>query len=344
MNQEQIRQNIQEEAHRLGFDLFGITTPEKITDINFYNQWLDNGFAGEMDYLKRNLEKRENPRLLLPGTKSIICLGMNYHQKIAFKDFKIAKYALGDDYHTFLKEQLHQLFLFIKNIYPHLEGREYTDTAPILERSLAKRSGLGWIGKNSMLINPLKGSYFLLGELFLNIDLEYNEKPFKNYCGNCTRCIDACPTSAIVAPGELNSNLCIAYLTIEAKTEIHPNLAAKMNEYIFGCDICQDVCPWNQKFAEESSIDQTKPREWINNKSIIELLEMEQAEFSQNFKNSPVKRSKLKGLIRNVIAMISKSENADYIPVLEKIRNKHGDIVNIQIESTIKNLKSFSQK
>ncbi len=338
MQKNKVIQNIEQEAKNLGFDLFGITNSHKIDDFSFYQSWINKGFAADMDYLKRNLEKRENPELLLSGTKSIICLGMNYNQKIKFKDFKIAKYALGDDYHTFLKEQLHKLFLYIKNIYPELEGREYTDTAPILERSLAKRSGLGWIGKNAMLINPFKGSYFLLGELFLNIDLNYTDKPFRSYCGNCTRCIDACPTSAIVADSQIDSKLCIAYLTIESKIDIPEILAEKMNEYIFGCDICQDVCPWNNKFATESDLTQTKPRDWINNKSIIDLLEMEQDEFSKIFKNSPVKRSKLKGLIRNIVAMIAKSKNKEYIPVLEKILNKHGEVANIQIKKTIQML------
>lgn len=340
MTNLQITENIKKEAQRLGFDLFGITSSAKIQDIDFYQSWVNNGYAAEMDYLKRNIDKRENPELLLPGTKSIICLGLNYNRKVNFNQFKIAKYALGDDYHTFLKNKIKQLFEYIKTIYPNVQGREYTDTAPILERSLAKRAGLGWIGKNSMLINPLKGSYFLLGELFLDIDLTANQNPIKNLCGNCTRCIDACPTDALISPSELNSNLCIAYLTIESKKEIPEQLSEKMSNYIFGCDICQDVCPWNKKFAYQSEFIETIPRDWIDNKSLIDLLNMEQDEFSKTFKNSPVKRSKLKGLIRNVIAMISSTKNPEYIPILENIKNKHDDIVSDQVDQTIKKIKS----
>lgn len=329
---------IRDKAYSLGFELFGITNSNKISDIEHYKKWIDNGFAGEMEYLKRNFEKRENPSLLLSETKSIICVGLNYKQDIKFNNFKIAKYALGDDYHTFLKDKLKELFLFIKDIYPNLEGREYTDTAPILERSLAKRAGLGWIGKNTMLINPQRGSYYLLGELFLNIDLEYEANPINNFCGNCTRCIDSCPTDAL-KPHELNSNFCISYLTIESKSEIPENLMDKMENYIFGCDICQDVCPWNKKFSEYSNINNTKPREWINNYSIEDILKMEQEDFSRLFKNSPVKRSKLKGLLRNTIAMISKTKNKEYINILESIRDKHGEIVNKQIDTAIKKLK-----
>lgn len=333
-----INENIQKEAQRLGFDLFGITNSKKVEDINFYQSWVSNGYAADMEYLKRNIDKREDPEVLLPGTKSIICLGLNYNRKINFNDFKIAKYALSDDYHTFLKNKIKELFEYIKTIYPNVQGRDYTDTAPILERSLARRAGLGWIGKNAMLINPLKGSYFLLGELFLDIDLVPNQNPVKNLCGNCTRCIDACPTDALISPSELNSNLCISYLTIESKKEIPEELTNKMSGYIFGCDICQDVCPWNKKFAYESNFSETIPREWINNKSLVDLINMEQEEFSKTFKNSPIKRSKLKGLVRNVVAMISKTENSEYIPILENIKDKHNDIVSTQVEWAIKKI------
>lgn len=338
MNKSEITHLIKKKSQELGFDLFGITSSENIEDISKYKTWIENGFAGEMDYLKRNIEKRENPELLFPETKSIICLGINYNQKIEFDEFKIAKYALGDDYHTFIKDKIRELFLFIKGFYPELIGREYTDTAPILERSLAKRAGLGWIGKNTMLINPQKGSYFLLGELFLNIELEY-DSPIKSLCGNCTRCIDSCPTDALISAGQLNSNLCIAYLTIESKNEIPDNLSDKMENYIFGCDICQDVCPWNKKFSSYSEINETLPREWITNKSLTDLLNMQQEEFSAIFKNSPVKRSKLKGLIRNVIAMISKSKNVQYIDILENIKSKHGEIVDKQIDLAMSKIK-----
>lgn len=332
-----LTEKIKQKAYELGFSLFGVTDSSNISDIDFYKQWIIDGYAADMDYLKRNIEKRENPQLLLENTKSIICVGLNYNQNINYDNFKIAKYALGDDYHFFLKDKLKELFLYIKELYPQVEGREYTDTAPILERSLAKRAGLGWIGKNTMLINPKKGSYYLLGELFLNIDLEYSN-PIKSFCGTCTRCIDACPTDALIEAGKLDSNLCISYLTIESKNEISENLTEKLENYIFGCDICQDVCPWNKSFATYSDLSETFPRDWIKEKTIDEILNMNQDEFSKIFKNSPLKRTKLKGLIRNTIAMISKTKNKKYIDILENIRYKHGDIVDKQIDIAIKKI------
>lgn len=338
MNNKELTEKIKIFSKELGFTLVGITTPEKVPDIDYYKSWLEEGFAGEMDYLKRNIEKREDPELLLPGTRSIICLGLNYYLPVSQNDFKVARYALGDDYHFFMKEMISHLIDKIKALVPEVKGRPYVDTAPILERSLAKRAGLGWIGKNTLLINPARGSYFLLGELFLNLELEYDQ-PVRDHCGTCTLCIDACPTGAFVEAGKLDSNLCISYLTIEAKQEIPENLTGYMAGNIFGCDICQDVCPWNKKFSVPSEIKEIQPREWLKHKTPEDLLNMSREDFSRQFKNSPVKRPKLKGFLRNIIAVISSSKDKKYLPVLEKL-TKHEDlVVRKQAEFAIKKLR-----
>lgn len=339
MNKKELSQKIKAYAQELGFDLVGITSSEKVESISFYNTWLENGFAGEMDYLKRNIEKRAEPELLLPNTKSIVCVGLNYYSKVETKGYKVAKYALGDDYHTFLKDKLQLLFDYIKKLVPELEGRVYTDTAPILERELAKRAGLGWLGKNTMLINRNKGSYFLLGEVFLNIALEYDTF-HQDLCGNCNRCMVACPTDALIEPKVLDSNLCISYLTIENKKEIPVNLAKKMENNIFGCDICQDVCPWNKKFAYHTTLTEVQPRSWLSEKEIEALLNFDQETFSKTFKNSPIKRSKLRGFLRNIISAISNSQELKYIPILEKLALHEDELVKKQALMTLDTFKT----
>lgn len=338
MNKKEITEKIKIYAKNLGFDLIGITSPDKIDDFYIYEKWLENGFSGQMEYMKRNLDKREDPKKLFDSVKSIICLGLNYNRKINFENnFKIAKYALGDDYHDFLKEKANLIIKFISELLP-IESRAFTDSAPILERSLAKNAGLGWIGKNTMLINKERGSYFLLGEIFLNIELEFDNPYEKNFCGNCSKCIDNCPTQAITENG-INSNLCISYLTIENKEEIEINFQNKTKNYIFGCDICQDVCPWNIKYKNESNIENTKPRNWIFEKSIDDLLLMTQDEFSKIFKNSPIKRSKLKGLIRNVLISLSKEDIENKKDIISKLLNSDNEIIKKQAEITLKQIK-----
>lgn len=337
-DKREISLKIKEIALETGFEMVGITTADKLPDIDFYKSWIENGFAGEMDYLKRNIEKRENPALLLPNTKSVVCVGLNYYQgKVENKEYKIAGYALGNDYHIFLKDKLQLLLKKIKEIIPEVEGRAYVDTAPVLERALAKRAGLGWIGNNTLLINPKKGSYYLLGELFLDIELEYDDQ-IKDFCGNCTRCLDACPTNALIEPKVLDSNLCLSYLTIELKDNIPENIAEKTGNNLFGCDICQDVCPWNKKFAEISKNEEFKPRKWLTEMTLEEISEISQEQFSKLFKESPIKRAKRRGFLRNVIAVLSSHiknnhpERSKYIGIMKKLTNNDEELVRNQAE------------
>jgi len=324
--------SIKKYSKELGFSLFGITRPEQIQDIEFYKKFLEDGFDADMTYLRNYLDKREYPSLLFEGVKSIICVGLNYYypfEENKQNEYKIAKYALGKDYHIFMKEKLNYLLAYIKEIYPNADGKICVDTAPVLEKSLAQRAGLGWIGKNTLLVSYNKGSYFLLGELFLNIELEYDEAE-KNHCGNCRKCVDSCPTKALFEPYKLNSNLCLSYQTIESKKEIPKELISLVKNNLFGCDICQDVCPWNKKFAKASDITEIMPNDYLKEKTLEDLLELEQEEFSKIFKNTAIKRSKLRGIIRNAISVAVCSKNKKYIPILKKLTEHNDTLVKNQ--------------
>jgi len=296
LNNINLPNKIKDYAYKIGFDLVGITNPDEVEEFKYFKDSLDKGYFADMQYLYNYLDKRQNPKLLFENVKSIIVLGINYYTDFKQKELKIAKYSLGDDYHIFMKEKINLLLEYIKTLHSNVDGKICVDTAPVLERALGKRAGLGWIGKNTMLINPKIGSYFYIGELFLNIELE-TDNPIKNYCGSCNKCIESCPTSAIIEPFVLNSNLCISYHTIESKDDKIPdNIDIENN--LFGCDICQDVCPWNKKFSKVSNLKEVQPRKFLSNiKNIIENLTQEK--FSELFSKSAIKRTKFKGLLRN---------------------------------------------
>jgi len=264
--------------------------------------WLDKGMHGEMKYMERNFEKRLNPELLFENAKTIIIVLQNYYPSSTQTDKNapvISKYAYGTDYHFVLKEKLKKLLDFIQEIHS-CNGRPFVDSAPVLERAWAKRAGLGWIGKNSNLISVEHGSFFFIGELILDIELPYDlPKTVADHCGKCTRCIDACPTKAIVADKVIDARKCISYQTIELKGELDPNLKGKFENRVFGCDICQDVCPWNLKSVphDESAFI---PREKLLELKNEEWFKMDKPLFNQLFKNSAVKRTGYYGLKRNL--------------------------------------------
>lgn len=300
---KQNTQFIKDEALKLGFLEIGISEAAKLTEEETRLQhWLNIGNHGEMDYMQNHFEKRIDPSELVPGAKSVISLLYNYYtdKKSAESSFKISRYAYGKDYHSVLKKKLKKLFQIIKNIIPETEGRYFIDSAPVLERAWARKSGLGWIGKSTMLINPKTGTFFFLAELVLNIKLEYNTGVITDHCGNCRRCIDACPTGAISEQGyQMDARKCISYLTIENRKEIPEEFSKKMDNYIFGCDICQIVCPWNKFATEHQEIDflphgklmDMKDNDWkcLNTESFDEL-----------FRGTPVTRAKFSGLRRNI--------------------------------------------
>lgn len=320
---------IKKKAEDEGFILAGITTPDEPPHIATYEDWLDAGRHASMDYLAREdaRARRADPHLILPEVQSILVLAFPYEPTLTPSSSpegrgepkgKIASYALTDDYHIFLKEKLQAIVSFIESKVGHeIPNRWYTDTGPILERDLAQRAGIGWIGKNTCLINPNVGSYFFLAEILLGIELPADQPFVSDHCGTCTRCIDACPTQAILPNRTLDSNLCISYLTIENKGEISEELRPQIGDLIFGCDICQQVCPWNGKVLQRSNV-QTVERSIDPEQNLISELSLTPQEFNKKFKNNPVKRAKRRGYLRNVAVALGNVGNESAIPALEK--------------------------
>jgi epoxyqueuosine reductase len=294
---------IKTEAKNLGFIFCGIAKAEFLEDeAPRLEEWLKKDMHGEMQYMENHFDKRLDPRLLVDGAKSVISLGLNYYSDHAQADPlapKISKYAYGSDYHTVIKDKLKQLLQIINEKIGEVGGRAFVDSAPVLDRAWAKKSGLGWIGKNSNLISKQVGSYFFLAELIIDLELEYDIEPTADHCGTCTRCIDACPTDAIVGPYVVDGSRCISYLTIELKNEIPAEFKGKMDNWMFGCDICQDVCPWN-RFSVLHNEPAFEPHPELLSLNGDDLQEITQDIFQKVFKNSAVKRTKFNGLKRNI--------------------------------------------
>ena len=303
-----IEQLIKAQAYGLGFDLVGITTLGPVETAAAFDEWLESGYAGEMEYLARGAEKRADSRRPVPGAKSAIVVALDYGGREP--SGPVSRYARGDDYHDVMASRLRELHHFVESaVGASVPGKAYVDTGPILERDLARRAGLGWFGKNTMLINPRMGSFFFLGELLLDLDLA-PDAPFEaDRCGNCHRCLDACPTSAFREPRVLDSTRCISYLTIELKGEIDDALKPAIGEHLYGCDVCQSVCPWNVRFSRALKEPAFAPRAAIAGKDARtlprELLTMSDEDFRAAFSGSPMKRAKLRGLKRNAAIVLA---------------------------------------
>lgn len=293
---------IKSTARQLGFSFCGIAKAEYLAEeAPRLEEWLRRNYQGKMAYLENHFDKRLDPTLLVPGAKSIISLVYNYFpQKSLAQDgqFKIAKYAYGEDYHFVIKDKLKTFLKLIQQEIGDVGGRAFVDSAPVMERTWAKRAGLGWIGKNSLLLNSSMGSFFFLAELIVDLELEY-DGPVKDYCGTCTACIDACPTDAIPEPYVVDGSKCISYFTIELKEEIPADVKGKFENWIFGCDICQDVCPWN-RFSKPHQEQRFEPNDALGSMTQKEWDEITDEVFQKLFKKSAVKRAGLEGLKRNV--------------------------------------------
>ncbi len=265
-------------------------------------EWLDAGYNAGMGYMAKNFEKRVGLAELVPGAVSVISVLLNYYPKETQQPGvpKVSRYAYGRDYHFTIKEKLRELFAFIKEeIYPGLKGRIFTDSAPVLDRAWAVRAGLGWIGKNSNLINKRWGSFVFIGEIISNLEIEDEAEQVKDACGTCTRCIDACPTGALTKPYTVDANKCISYLTIENNGDIPSKFKGKFDNWIFGCDICQEVCPWNKKAIPTEEPD-FKPREEFLKMTLKDWQKLDEKRFKELFRETPVERTKHKGLRRNI--------------------------------------------
>lgn len=292
---------IKSEARRLGFDFCGISKAEFLEEeAPRLEKWLRDGRHGQMKYMENYFDKRLDPRLLVDGARSVISLLYNYYPagSQAADAPKISKYAYGQDYHDVIKAKLHEFLLSIKEKVGDVNGRAFVDSAPVLDKAWAKKSGLGWIGKNSNLITKQQGSFFFIAELIIDLELVY-DGPIKDYCGTCTRCIDACPTEAIIEPYLVDGSKCISYLTIELRENIPSGFKDKMDNWAFGCDVCQDVCPWNS-FSKPHNESLFNNNHNLLNFSEAEWHDMTEETFNIVFKNSAVKRTKYKGLKRNL--------------------------------------------
>jgi epoxyqueuosine reductase len=321
VNASSITSMVKAQAYGLGFDLVGVTGLGPAATADAFDEWIANGYAGEMTYLPRGAEKRRDSRLPVPDCTSAVVVGMMYGG--AEQPGPVARYARGDDYHDVMVAKLRELHEWIGRQVPReVRGKAYVDTGPILERDLARRAGLGWFGKNTNLVNPRLGSFFFLGALLVDLELEADQPFEADRCGSCTRCLDACPTDAFVAPRQLDATRCISYLTIELKGSIPESLREGVGDRIYGCDICQDVCPYNVKFAPTLTERAYASRPGLVGKDARqlarELLEMTEEEFSRAFKRSPMKRAKLRGLKRNAAVVLGNTGTPDDAPVLAR--------------------------
>lgn len=292
---------VKRNASSLGFSFCGISKAEFLeSEAPKLEAWLKRGYQGKMSYLENHFDKRLDPTKLVPGAKSVVSLVYNYFPAkdlTTNNTIKIAKYAYGEDYHTVVKDKLKEFMARIQEEIGNVDGRVFVDSAPVMERQWAAKSGIGWIGKNSLLLNKQMGSFFFLAELILDLELE-PDSPAKDYCGTCTACIDACPTDAIVADGVIDSNKCISYLTIELKDSIPSEFKDNTDNWIFGCDVCQDVCPWN-RFSKPHSEKRFEPNGW-KGFSKQDWLELTDEIFQKNFGKSAITRTGFKGLKRNI--------------------------------------------
>lgn len=301
-NSDRNTRSIKQWASELGFLTCGIAKADFLhEDAPLLEKWLHQGMHGSMQYMENHFEKRLDPRKLVPGARSVVTLMYNYAPENPLPGddtYKIARYAYGTDYHFVIKDKLKSLFKRIQEEIGQIDGRVFVDSAPVMERSWAKKSGIGWVGKNSLLLNRQHGSYFFLAELIIDLDLT-PDPPIGDYCGTCTACMDACPTDAIPSPYVVDGSRCISYLTIELKSSIPGEFKEGMNDWIFGCDICQEVCPWN-RFARPHSEPAFEPHPDLGGMKKRDWEEMTEETFREVFKKSPLKRAKYAGIKRNI--------------------------------------------
>lgn len=330
MDKQRLTQKVKSYARELGFTLAGVTNAEQPPHLDVYNRWLAGGLHGEMGYLanERAVQRRADPRAILPECQSILVLAAPYEKPRSRADSpdkgetlgRIAAYAWGEDYHESFKSRLQRLVEFIEEQAGQpVANRWYSDTGPLLERELAQRAGLGWIGKNSMLINPKQGSYFLLAEILLGIELEVDLPIQNDYCGSCTRCIEACPTDCILPNRTLDARRCISYLTIELKGAIPEDLREEMENWVFGCDICQEVCPWNMRFAPaygDAAFSTGEDVSWVDLKQELGL---GPGDFRRKFKGSPVRRAKRRGYLRNTAVALGNTLDEKQVAALKRV-------------------------
>ena len=300
-HQQQYTSLIKQKALELGFMYCGISKAEFLEEeAPRLENWLNRQMHGQMQYMENHFDKRLDPRLLVDGAKSVVSLLLNYYppEKLSEDSYQLSKYAYGQDYHFVIKDKLKSLLQYIQDEIGEVGGRAFVDSAPVLDKAWAKKSGLGWIGKNSNLITPQVGSFYFIAELIIDLELEY-DGPIKDYCGTCTKCMDACPTGAITEPYVVDGSKCISYFTIELKDKIPEEVSGKFGNWVFGCDICQDVCPWN-RFAKPHQEPAFNLNPGLQHLSKDAWQEITEDVFRELFRQSAVKRTGYNGLLRNI--------------------------------------------
>lgn len=309
MHRAALSQKIKERAHVEGFDHVGIVPADALeSERERLKEWLLRGFQGEMHWMERDPLHRTDPRLLMPSARSVVVVALNYYTPHHYSDDpttgKISRYAWGDDYHDVVGDRLRALLSWIKEQCPEVEGKVCVDIQPMMDKAWGVRAGLGWIGKHTNLITRDLGSWVFLGELILDLELEYDTRQIEDHCGTCTLCLEACPTGAITEPYVVDSNLCISYATIELRApEIPARVASNLEGWLYGCDICQDVCPWN-RFEQPTSEKRFEPRQGNVNAKLADIMELKPETYAARFRHSAVKRAKLSGLQRNARALL----------------------------------------
>ncbi|MGF1578070.1 MAG: tRNA epoxyqueuosine(34) reductase QueG [Gemmataceae bacterium] len=334
-----LENRIKAQAQELGFELVGIALATEAETYGVFRDWLSEGYAGEMTYLSKHGAAREHPRSIVPEVKSLVMVGMNYKPPEELRrpvgveptrkrepelpasrpnSGKVARYARGVDYHNLMWKRLDQLLEWLQGIVPECHGRGVVDTAPLLERDFARRAGLGWFGKNTMLLNKRYGSYFFLGALLLNIELTPDLAHGSFHCGSCTACLKACPTDAFVAPGKMDARRCISYLTIELRESVPLEFRPGMEDWVFGCDVCQEVCPWNRKAPSgvEPALQGQPGNDLLD---LVELFELDEEQFRERFRGTPLTRPKRRGILRNAAIVLGNVGDESALPALERL-------------------------
>jgi epoxyqueuosine reductase len=327
---DSLEARLKQHAHSLGFALAGVAPATDADGFDRLRDWLQNGFAATMEYMSRHGDARQNPSSILPDVRGVVMAGMNY--KPADEDEsptglgKVARYARGLDYHDVLRDRLKRLLAWLQTERPGCRGRAVVDTAPLLERDFARRAGLGWFGKNTMLLNKRLGSYFFLGALLVDVELRPDAPHVASHCGTCTRCLDACPTQAFVAPGVLDSRRCISYLTIEHREEVPAELRSRLHGWIFGCDVCQEVCPWNRK-APAGDVPELQQRPDLEALDPCEVLRMMEDDFRARFRGTALMRTRRRGLLRNAALLLGTAGDPAALPTLREALGDADEVV-----------------
>jgi len=318
-----LEDRLKQQCHALGFELAGIAPATPADGFERLRDWLAKGFAGDMDYMDRHAQTRRHPASVLPAVRSVVMVGMNYNPAVRGQGSggkggaKVARYARGFDYHDVLRRKLRLLLEWVRHEVPGCQGRGIVDTAPLLERDFARRAGLGWFGKNTMLLNKRLGSYFFLGALLLDVELRADPAHETHHCGTCTACLEACPTSAFVAPGEMDARRCLSYLTIELKGPCPDEHRPHMDQWLFGCDICQEVCPWNRK-APSGAEPALQSRPDLEAIDLIELVGLTEEAFRLRFRGTALTRARRRGLLRNAALILGNQGDPAALPALRR--------------------------